>query len=57
MVTVTQTPVDLVVSKSTDNATPWEGETFLYTVTVTNNGPVDATGVSLDDVLPAGTDR
>ncbi len=55
--TVSGTPItdaDLAVSKSVDNVAPAEGATILYTVTVTNNGPSDATGVSLSDVLPAG---
>ncbi|WP_165869127.1 LamG-like jellyroll fold domain-containing protein, partial [Thiogranum longum] len=37
-----------------DNANPSEGGTIIYTVTATNNGPLDATGVVLSDVLPAG---
>ncbi len=45
---------DLQVTKEVDNPTPKEGETVTYTVTVTNNGPDDATGVSLTDVLPVG---
>ena len=45
---------DLVVTKTVDDATPDEGQTVTYTVTVTNNGPAQATNVSLDDVLPAG---
>ncbi len=45
---------DLLVTKSVDNAYPTEGDTVVYTVTVTNNGPSDATGVSLIDTLPAG---
>jgi len=45
---------DLAVTKSVDNATPNEGDTILYTVTVTNTGSSAATGVSLSDVLPAG---
>ncbi|UCD25368.1 MAG: DUF11 domain-containing protein, partial [Gemmatimonadota bacterium] len=48
------TDADLAVTKSVDNAAPNEGDTILYTVTVTNNGPSDATGVTLSDVLPAG---
>jgi len=47
-------PVDLHVDKSVDDATPDEGDTIVYTITVSNNGPGQATNVSLDDVLPAG---
>ena len=45
---------DLAMAKSVDNATPLEGDTIVYTLTVTNNGPNDATGVSVNDTLPAG---
>ena len=45
---------DLVVAKIVDNGTPDEGDTVTFTVTVTNNGPAQATNVSIDDVLPAG---
>ena len=46
--------LDLHVAKTVDDATSDEGQTINYTVTVTNNGPAQATSVSLDDVLPAG---
>ncbi|MCP3937732.1 MAG: DUF2341 domain-containing protein, partial [Actinomycetia bacterium] len=45
---------DLRVLKSVDDPAPDEGQVITYTVTVTNNGPAQATGVGLDDVLPAG---
>ena len=45
---------DLVIGKTVDNATPDEGDTVTFTVTVTNNGPAQASNVSIDDVLPAG---
>jgi uncharacterized repeat protein (TIGR01451 family) len=45
---------DLVVTK-TDSPDPVAvGSTLTYTVNVTNNGPADATGVTLTDTLPAG---
>jgi len=45
---------DLVVTK-TDSPDPVAvGSTLTYTVSVTNNGPADATGVTLTDTLPAG---
>uniref|UniRef100_UPI00260B6CC5 DUF11 domain-containing protein n=1 Tax=uncultured Aquimarina sp. TaxID=575652 RepID=UPI00260B6CC5 len=46
--------VDLVVAKTVDNATPDEGDTINYTITVTNNGPARATAVSITDQLPTG---
>jgi uncharacterized repeat protein (TIGR01451 family) len=43
---------DLMVTK-TDSADPIQvGDTFIYTVTVANNGPSRATGVVLTDTLP-----
>jgi uncharacterized repeat protein (TIGR01451 family) len=45
---------DLAVAKTVDNSTPDEGATITYTITVTNNGPAQATTVSLTDLLPAG---
>jgi uncharacterized repeat protein (TIGR01451 family) len=48
------TTADLSVTNTVDNATPAEGGTVTYTVTVTNNGPVNATGVNITNVLPAG---
>ncbi|MDJ0497714.1 MAG: proprotein convertase P-domain-containing protein, partial [Acidimicrobiia bacterium] len=48
------TAADLAVVKTTSNPTPGEGDTFTYTVGVTNNGPNTATGVTINDSLPAG---
>ncbi len=45
---------DLWVVKTVDNSIPNEGDTITFTVTVTNNGPIQATNVALDDTLPAG---
>ncbi|WP_251360254.1 DUF11 domain-containing protein, partial [Kangiella sp. TOML190] len=45
---------DLAVTKAVDNATPNEGDTIVWTVGLANNGPAQATSVSLTDVLPAG---
>ena len=46
--------VDLAITKTVDNPTPIAGETITYTVTITNNGPDDATGVQVIDQLPVG---
>ena len=51
------TPVDdadLAVTKTVDNATPVVGSNVTFTVTVTNNGPQDATNVGVTDMLPSG---
>ncbi|WP_367288097.1 DUF11 domain-containing protein [Laspinema palackyanum] len=45
---------DLSLRKSVDNLNPTVGDTIAYTVTLTNNGPSDATGVQITDQLPAG---
>ena len=49
------TPPDLQVSKSSDaDGILHDGDDFLYTITVTNVGDEEATGVKLVDVLPPG---
>ncbi len=45
---------DLAVTKTVDDASPQEGDAISYDVTVTNEGPDDATDVLVVDVLPAG---
>jgi uncharacterized repeat protein (TIGR01451 family) len=45
---------DLAVAK-TGPATGHVGQQMTYTITVTNNGPSDATGVKLTDTLPKNT--
>jgi uncharacterized repeat protein (TIGR01451 family) len=45
---------DLALTKSVDNATPPAGGNVVFTLTVTNNGPNNATGVVVSDPLPAG---
>ena len=42
---------DLAILKSADNATPNEGDTLLYSIVITNNGPSDATGVAVSEPL------
>ncbi len=45
---------DIAVQKTVDRSTPAVGEMVSFTVTVTNQGPSDATGIVLQDTLPAG---
>ncbi len=46
--------IDLAVDKTIDIANPQEGDTVVYTITVTNNGPDSATTTGLADNLPTG---
>lgn len=52
--TVAVTSSDLAVTKTVDDSAPAEGSNIMYTLSVTNNGPLDATNVSITDILPAG---
>ena len=52
--TVTPRQADLFVTKSVSNPTPNVGDTVTFIVTVGDNGPNDATGVAVQDILPAG---
>ena len=45
---------DLAVSKTVDEATPNEGETIGYTITLSNSGPETTTNIAVTDLLPAG---
>lgn len=45
---------DLSLTKSVTNPSPTQGEDVTFTLTLTNNGPDDASGVSVRDVLPIG---
>ncbi len=53
-VTVSPPVADLSLSKTVDNATPMVGQLILFTLTVSNAGPVSATNVSATDVLATG---
>ena len=45
---------DLEVTASVDNNMPFEASVIYYTITVTNLGTLDATGVQIGDLLPDG---
>lgn len=46
---------DIILSQSTEAETVAAGGQLTYTITVTNNGPADATEVVVTDTLPANT--
>jgi uncharacterized repeat protein (TIGR01451 family) len=46
---------DISLTKTTTATDFASGDTIPYTITITNNGPFGATGISLNDTLPAGT--
>ncbi len=52
--TVYNNVTDLPVAKTVNNSTPAEGDTVVFTLTATNNGPGPVTNLVLTDQLPAG---
>ena len=46
--------IDLSLVKTVDNPTPEIGSNVTFTIVVTNDGPDDATGVTVTDELPTG---
>ena len=48
------TEVDLALSKDVNEAVPGEGETIVYSLRVSNNGLITASGVAVSESLPAG---
>ncbi|WKK65806.1 gliding motility-associated C-terminal domain-containing protein [Lutimonas zeaxanthinifaciens] len=54
-VSTTPQPVsDLSMNMTVDNATPYVGGEVVFTIEITNNGPSDATGIQVTDLLPGG---
>src|SRR5262249_44811373 len=45
---------DLALTKTVDRTTALVGQTVVFTVTAINRGPSPATGVVINDMLPAG---
>lgn len=45
---------DLAIVKTVDDNRPREGDTIVYTLTLTNNGPSNASQLEITDVLPVG---
>ncbi len=52
--TVTPQQADLGLTKTVDKLAPDLFSTVVFTLTLTNNGPNSATGVTVTDALPAG---
>ncbi len=54
--TAVETPqqADVAIAKTVSNSAPNVGDTITYTITVTDNGPDNATNVNITDALPAG---
>ncbi len=53
-VTITPQVIDLSLTKTVNQARPNLGENITFTLTVANAGPSAASGVVINDVLPAG---
>src|SRR5262245_33809701 len=53
-VTATPTQIDLSLTKTVNDTTPDRNQNVTFTITVNNAGPDQATGVVVEDLLPAG---
>ncbi len=47
---------DLVIIKSVDNSQPNLGENIIFTIQLDNNGPANASNISIEEILPNGLD-
>ncbi len=52
--TTPRTVTDISISKTADNLSPLVGDQLVFTVTVNNAGPNDATGLVIEDALGTG---
>ncbi len=55
-VTLTPTVADISITKTVDDDTPNRDQDITFTIVVANAGPDQATGVVIEDLLPAGLD-
>ena len=53
--TVKTAPASMTIKKSVDKANASRGDTLTYSMTVTNTGVGDLTGVFITDTIPSGT--
>ena len=51
---MTPQQADLALAKTVSDPTPNVGDTITYTITLTDNGPDNATSVQVTDLLPSG---
>lgn len=47
---------DLSLTKTVSNSTPQDGDQIVFTISVSNAGPSNATGIVVSEVLPSGLD-
>ncbi|HSP08010.1 MAG TPA: sortase [Candidatus Dormibacteraeota bacterium] len=52
--TITPVAADIAITKTVSNTVPNQNSNVTFTVTASNNGPSNATGVRVTDLLPAG---
>jgi len=55
-ITLPRVITDISVVKTVDNLNPSVGSQITFTITVTNDGPSDATGLVVEDILASGYD-
>ena len=54
LISTTNDSADLSLSKSVSDTNPNIGDSITFTIDLTNNGPNDATNVSIQDIVPVG---